>query len=151
MSDIALVWDPTQGCADLAVAANDLARDDGLQTAVLLSLFTDRSAETGDPLPSSETDRRGWWGDSVPVVEGDRIGSRLWLLAREKVNPKILSRAEDYAREALRWLVDDLVAERVEVTASISGAWLVLAVVIYRPQQDPARYRFNTVWAAQEG
>ncbi len=147
MSDLALRWDATSFAADLAIEANDLARDEGLETAVLLSLFTDRRAEPGDPLPDGESDRRGWWADALPVVEGDRIGSRLWLLSREKETKATLSRAEEYAREALQWLVDDLVAERVKVTAKIPRTGVLgLEVVIYRPQADPVKYRFNHAW-----
>jgi phage gp46-like protein len=100
---------------------------------------------------TSAPDRRGWWADAEPVVERDRIGSRLWLLAREKDTAKVRARAEEYAREALQWLVEDRVAERVEVSADGSRpGWLVLAVTIYRPQADPAKYRFTHTWAAQE-
>lgn len=116
--DIALVWSNAAGAADAGIVANDLARDDGLQTAVLLSLFTDRAAEEGDVLPDEETDRRGWWGDEFADDAGDRIGSRLWLLARSKRTDDVLARAEEYARESLQWLIDDKVAERIEVTAS---------------------------------
>ena len=148
MGDLALRWDADLGCADVAVEANDLAKEDGLDTAVMLSLFTDRRAEASD-LPEGETDRRGWWGDAVPIVDGDRIGSRLWLLAREKELATVLPRAEEYAREALKWLVDDLVAVRVEVTASIPRRGVLgLSVAIYRPQADPTSYRFGDAWVA---
>lgn len=152
MADLALRWDLDEGAADLAVEANDLATDEGLETAVLLSLFTDRRADATDTLPSGETDRRGWWGDAVPVVEGDRHGSRLWLLERATQSPSILPRVEEYGREALDWLLEDKVAARVDVTASLprTGA-LLLEVAIYRPHQaDPVRFRYHAVWAAQE-
>lgn len=148
MSDLALTWE-SPFSADLSIEVNDLARDEGLETAVMLSLFTDRRAEDGDVLPVGD-DRRGWWADELADVEGDRIGSRLWLLERERQRPDVLRRAETYAREALQWLVDDLVAERIEVTASIPReGWLAFTVDIFRPQADPARYRFNQAWAAQ--
>ena len=115
---------------------------------MLLSLFTDRRSEDED---GERPDRRGWWADGL-AEDGDRFGSRLWLLAREKETAAVLSRAEEYAREALAWLVEDLVAERVEVAASIPRReTLALVVTIYRPTQDPARYRFGNVWAAMEG
>lgn len=150
MSDLALVWDPTTVAADVAVEANDLARDEGLETAVLLSLFTDRRAEDSDVLPDGSSDRRGWWGDGFPVVEGDRFGSRLWLLARAKSSAATLARAQEYALEALQWLVDDLVAARIEVTPEIPRPGMLgLAVTIYRPNVDPAKFRFTRIWAAQ--
>lgn len=152
MSDLALRWSLTDWAADLAVEANDVVRDEGLTTAILLSLFTDRRAESGDVLPDAETARRGWWADAVPVVEGDRIGSRLWLLARAKQSAETLSRAKDYAAEALAWLIEDLIAERVEVTASFPrGGMLGLVIDIYRPgQENPIRYRYDAIWAAME-
>lgn len=151
MADLALRWDVDQGAADLVFEADDLALDGGLETAVLLSLFTDRRAEEGDPLPTGEQDRRGWYGDALPVVDGDRIGSRLWLISREKQTPSVLSRIEAYAREALAWLVEDQVASKVAVKAEFprAGVW-GLTVEIYRPGvADPVRFRFNDTWAQE--
>jgi phage gp46-like protein len=130
---------------------NDLARDDGLETAVLLSLFLDRRAESGDALPSGETDHRGWWADAFPVIEGDQIGSRLWLFDRSKETPAALGKYEQAAREALTWLIEDRVAQKLEVVAEVlrPGVW-ALTVTIFRPQVDPVTFRFNNVWAAQE-
>lgn len=150
MSDIGLTWFLEDGGADFTVAANDLVVDDGLETTVFLSLFTDRRAEDGDVLPTGEVYRRGWWGDAFPVVPGDRFGSRLWLLARAKQVPETLVRAEEYAKEALAHLVEDRVAERVEVTAVFERQGVMrLTVPIYRPRVDVVTYRYDYVWAAQ--
>lgn len=151
MSDIALVWDNDAGAADIAIVANDLQADDGLETAVFLSLFTDRRAEDGDTLPDSEDNRRGWWADGVPVVPGDRWGSRLWLLSRAKAEPETAVRAREYAEEALAWLVEDRVTDRIEVTAElVGGGTLGLAVAVYRPEREVTRYRYDYVWTSQE-
>lgn len=148
MTDIALTW--TGVAADFAIAGNDLATDDGLETAVILSLFTDRRADDGDALPEGQTFRRGWWGDAFPFAEGDRIGSRLWLLSREKQAQDVVNRAREYAEEALQWLLDDKVADRLEVLAEIvRPGWLGLTVTIYRPGTDPVQWRYNYTWAAQ--
>lgn len=58
--DMKLAWSPTALGADVAVELNDLVSEDGLQTAVALSLFADRRAEDGDVLPDDQVDRRGW-------------------------------------------------------------------------------------------
>ena len=150
--DMRLVWSPTALGADVAVELNDLASEDGLQTAVALSLFTDRRAEDGDVLPDDQVDRRGWWADELADVPGDRIGSRLWLLGRMKDQPDVLSRAEQYAGEALRWMVDDHVADRVEVVASVPAPGVLgLTVDIFKPaQKEPTRFRFAGAWRAEE-
>jgi phage gp46-like protein len=149
MADLALQWNGQAG--DLALEADDLVRDDGLETAVILSLFLDRRADPGDVLPDAGTDRRGWWGDAVPPVAGDQIGSRLWLLSREKETAAALRRAEEFACEALQWLVEDRVAERVEVAAQVPRTGLLgLAITIHRPRKDPVQYRFDRTWSAQQ-
>lgn len=131
---------------DVRLDGADLATDDGLQTAVLLSLLTDRRAEADDLLPDGGTDRRGWWADAYPDVEGDRIGSRLWLLAREKDTATTLQRAREYAEEALAWLLEEGVARRVQVTAErVRSGVLGLRIEIQRPTGD----LFQTAWDYQ--
>lgn len=123
-----------------------LAEDDGLETAVIISLFTDRRAEPDDELPAGD-DRRGWWGDALAEVPGDRIGSRLWLLSREKQLSRVLPKAREYALEALQWLVEDGVALAVDVTAEIAGPGILgLLVEIRRPGAGPVKYRFERFW-----
>lgn len=156
MSDIGLFWDDSQGAADFVVSGNDLETDDGLETAVFLSLFLDRRAEDSDELPAGQTDRRGWWADEFSTVEGDRIGSRLWLLARSKDVASVLPLAKQYAEEALQWLIDDLVAESLTATVTrevITGrdSALLMTIDIARPGKDkPTRFRWNYAWAAQQ-
>ena len=120
---------------------------DELAQAVLISLFSWRksAADDGVKVP----DRQGWWGDTFADVDGDRIGSRLWLLQRQKVLPTTLKRAEAYAREALKWLTDDAVVSRIEVTAERGGVdQLTLSVVCFKPDDTQAlAARFQNVWS----
>lgn len=85
---------------------------DPIDGAIVLSLFCDaRDAAAGGDEP------RGWWGDALN--DGDRWGSRLWTLARRAKNtPETLRLAEDYAHEALQWLLDDGEASTLSITAS---------------------------------
>lgn len=146
MSDLALRWQ--QAAADVVMTHNDLLIDDGLTTSVIVSLFTDRRAEDSDILPDGHADRRGWWGDGLA---DDRIGSRLWLLSREKQRQAVLDRAKEYALEALQWLLDDKVAESIDVTTEFTKPGMLgIQVVITRPQTAPADFQFFYMWAAQE-
>lgn len=147
--DLKLVWSDTDLAADLAIALNDFERDEGLRTAVLLSLFLDRRADDGDELLDANADRRGWWADEFADADGDKIGSRLWLLSRAKP-AEWISQAPEYGKEALLWLVEDKVAERVEVVASVLGNARGLDVDVYKPQQkQPTRFKFEDVWRAE--
>lgn len=152
MADIALVHDGA-GAFDLALDATglDLLRDDGLESAVILSLFADarasaeQAAAYGDPL-----DVRGWWGDYAPTVDGDATGSLLWLLRREKQTTETLARARGWAESALRWLTDDRVASRVTVATSYQARGVLrLDVDILRPAGGRVQYRYDYEWQAQ--
>lgn len=107
---------------DLHVAAGDLMTDDTLTTAVIISLFTDRQADLADELPDAGQDRKGWWADATlpehKAGGADRIGSRLWLLAREKQLDTVVERARAYGEEALAWLADDGHVRAVSVSAT---------------------------------
>lgn len=149
MSDLLMQW--TGSAADLVIADNDLVLDDTLKTAVLLSLFTDRQAHKDDVLPDGPGgDRRGWWGDALNTDTSDRIGSRLWLLARELCTDATLRRAEAYAEEALAWLVTDGVASEVTVRAEYQPerGFLALDIHIVRPSAVAVDYRWDLQWSA---
>jgi phage gp46-like protein len=142
--DFALVW--SDGAADMLLAGDDLASDAGLSTAALLSLVTDRRAEDDDVLPSGDGDRRGWWGDEFAEVEGDRIGSRLWLLDRSAMRGDLIRRGEELVREALVWMLEDRVVERIDVAVETGAKELLFAIALHRPGKDPVAFRYAHVW-----
>ncbi|MBF0247137.1 MAG: phage GP46 family protein [Alphaproteobacteria bacterium] len=147
---------------DVVLDGAGLAVDRGLETAIAVSLFTDRRADPDDVLPDPNGQRRGWWGDVVPPTvdgtpaDGDRIGSRLWLLSREKIIPETIARARTYAREALQWLIDDGVAARIDVDVTVpktpvGGGVLALAITVYRPDGGAENYDYAWTGQAQKG
>ena len=80
--DVKVVWDNKLQTGDVQQNNGDLLTDEAMETAVLMSLFTNRRAsldEVDDP-----DDRQGWWGDQVAEIKDDQIGSKLWLLRRAK-------------------------------------------------------------------
>ena len=80
MSDISSFWNVDELHADWQENAGVLTSGSDMYTAVIISLFTDGLARSDDQ--HDGTDRRGWWGDSGSEMT---IGSRLWLLNREKL------------------------------------------------------------------
>ncbi|WP_314188544.1 phage GP46 family protein [Yersinia massiliensis] len=141
MTDIALIWQ-TDG-ADIAVGNADILLDDSLSTAVIISLFTDRRALDSDELPAGpNTDKRGWWGDAF---QSRPMGSRLWLLAREKQMTSVLIRAKTYADEALVWLIDEQHVRRVQVIATAPRQGVLhLAITLTLPNGSTIPLSFNT-------
>lgn len=150
MTDFRTAYRPDIGRADLAYSNGAIEIDDGLETAVIISIFTDRRARPDDVVPGDPSDRRGWWGDAYPAVTGDRIGSRLWLLAREKQLPSVVVRAREYVRESLQWMIDDGIAETIDIYAEItSPGTLGILVTIYRPLKGAVEFRYSYAWEAQ--
>ena len=102
--------DPETGEGDLTEP--DVGSD--FETAAILSLACDASAQPDDPV----RERRGYWADAYSPVPGDAWGCRLWELqeATDGDDDEALRRAEEYAREAFDWALEDGVAS--EVTAA---------------------------------
>lgn len=156
MTDIALAWNADDFAADLMLDAGQLATDDGMRTAILISLFSDARAAPEAVLPEEGDDRRGWWGDAVATDAGpdagsardrNRIGSLLWLLARSKATARVLIEAKQHCEEALDWLVRDGVASAVRVYVEAQGQTLAIAVELDRPT-GPSRERHDFTWDA---
>lgn len=144
IGDIRLTFDLSKGYGDISVVNRDLDRDAGLETAVYISLFTDRRAEDTDILPNNQIDRRGWWADNTK-------GSRLWLLERESNLQEIVPKAEQYALEALNWLVEEEIAEAVFVEAFLQRTIpnLLLKIKIVQKSGDPLYFTYYYNWLAQ--
>ena len=151
--DIQIRWSSEDHRGDIVLDPNntDLSTDVGLETAIIISLFTDMRAGE-DELPIREVSRRGWWGDAVADIPGDQTGSKLWLLHREKELHSVAVRAKQYAEESLKWLIDSKIASKVEVESELLGNGVLgLAVKITRPgKTELTEYRYNYNWDGQE-
>lgn len=151
MTDIALVWDAENSRADFRLAHGGLLIEEGLRTAVIISLMTDATARDDDDIADGDVpasaDRRGWWGDMPLLGEAVRpIGSRLWLLRRAKATEGTRLRATTMAREALAWMAEDGICQRVEVEVELQGSpsdRLMLGITLRRGSGSP---RFDIPW-----
>lgn len=154
MADVRTTWSPDTAPmhGDWLMAPPGLATDADLETAVVLSLFTDALAEPDDVIPDRSDDRRGWWANQ-DAPEDLELGSRLWLLSREKSTEDTRRRAEEYAAEALAWLLTDGVAARVDVEAEyrevgpVPPTTLTLLVRIVRDDGSVYDHRYAWAWA----
>ncbi len=156
MRDVGITWDASalEGVITFDPATNDLASDEGLRTATIISLFTDARAREDDPLPDDIgvddfPDRRGCWMDETSERDDDSVGSRLWLLDRAKVNAQTLRQAERYAVEALQWMVDEGIAAKIKAVAEWggpTGSWLFLQVSVLRSSGGTVSMKFDNVW-----
>lgn len=142
MSDISSFWNADALRADWRADLGALETGNDLQTAIIISLFTDRLARRDDTYDGS--DRRGWWGDSDADMQ---LGSRLWLLRREKLTTNVAIRAEEYAKEALDWLKDDGVVSDISCTTQIVMPNRLNLIIRYLPPAgDWQESAFFWIW-----
>lgn len=146
MSDIGLFIQ--NNCFDIDLENGDLKADNGLETAVSISLFTDGRVNE-EELPDLETNKMGWWGDMFPEVDQDTIGSRLWTLNRSKVNTETLRRSEELCKESLEWMIEDGLADAIIIQSEYNESkQLIINIEITRPDEDTER--FSVLWDEQE-
>lgn len=126
---------------DIRRGGDNIDLDDGLDAAVLISLFTHRRAAATDDLPDGPgSDRQGWWGDTYSQNDGHKIGSRLWLLNRATLSDETVNRAKSYIEEALQWMIDDGLAATIEVDTFRRNHLLCFQIDIARPLDPTSRY-----------
>lgn len=151
MVDIALTWSNELWRGDWRLAADGtLADDNDLGTAVMLSLFSDRTALPDDPIPD-QGPIRGWWADTFRTYP---LGSRLWLLWREKQTETTRRRAEEYTREAMQWFIAARIAKTIEVSATWvrqPRGFLEIVVVMTPPVGERRIFRYAFPWAEIAG
>lgn len=148
--DIRLLFE--DGLGTIEVEDGDLIRDAGLETAILLSIFTDKRATQEAVEIAGVSDLRGWWGDGFSGIAGDQIGSFLWLLERAKIVPQMLTQAESYIRDALAWMLEDGLVKSISASVIRAGLeGIQLDIIVQRPERSEVvtfKYYYN--WKAQE-
>ncbi len=152
-NDIAILWDNVTQIGDVKYSESDLVIEDGLTSSVILSLFCDDRA-TDDSEITNLYGKRGWWGNLLSANEGvTGLGSNLWLISRKKVTQETLNLTEQYATDALQWMVDDGVIANVEVSATnsreIMTSILNLDIKLFFEDQETIVIKFPDLWNNQ--
>lgn len=119
----------------------DILTADTLDTAILVSLFTDRRAEPGDVVKPQF--RRG----SVIDLEtpDDLWGSMLWLFEQSRLNGVVLARIGGFGKACLDWMVRDKIATDVAARAIVRSSGVDLQIDIKKPN-SPAEAVVFSLW-----
>lgn len=141
MSELALVAAADGYGVDLKIEGNDIATSDGLFEAALISIFTDCAVEKDQAIAG---DFGGWLGNELAETPGENVGSKLWLLAREKMTQATLTTMQSYVEESLAWMVLDGLLSAVKCTAEPNGNVAMLDVIMTMPSGEQKRFQVAT-------
>jgi phage gp46-like protein len=131
---------------DIRIENGDLKADNTFETSVMISLFSDRYVDQ-ENLPDGITDVAGWWGDLVNEND-DPIGSRFRLLYTSKTVNETIVNMENYALEALQWMLDEGIAATITASASRTGTFeYSLEIEITKPNGE--NIPFDFIWDGQ--
>jgi phage gp46-like protein len=128
MGDIRIVWDPPTGTGDLnMLASGALETGNDLQTASLISMFTDAQADPGDIVYG--TDPAGVWIDTyaaledpaLPTIAKDRMGSKIWQAFARPRTQETLNWLRDEIIRCHSWMITDGVASAVGANTFFIG------------------------------
>lgn len=127
-----IAFNSDKGYYDFNIVNGEIETTQGLDTAVLMSLFVDkRAAQSEVPRPEL---RRGWAGNLLSDYSNYEIGSKLWLLQQARRDNTTLNLIQTYTYDCLSWMLDDQLASKIEVKAEYIQNKLLLTVIIYKNQ-----------------
>lgn len=140
---IRLELDPATGEGNLSQAADkSLVENEGLETVLTVSLFTDAQAREG-LLPPGE-DRRGYWADRVDPDEPALVtGSLIWTVTEfEVLSDASCAKVAAYGTDALAWMIAAGAADRAECTCVRNGDDSAdFTALVYKPNEPNSPYQ----------
>lgn len=141
MLDIKLVQQPDLSY-DLEFENGDFIIDDGLETALVVSILSDRRADNSQV--SQRELRRGWIGDLVTTLPGFKLGSHIWLSEQARITQETLTTIQDSAEKSLDWMFSAELITEVEARASITTkSSILLLITVTSPNGSVSTKAFN--------
>lgn len=122
-------------------SCGDIQTEDTLDTAILVSLFTDQRAAPADVVKSVL--RRGWVGDLE--TPGDLYGSLLWLFEQSRLTGQVVASLGDMAQKSLKWMTDGSIATEVSARAIVKNSGVDIKIDIKKPN-SPAEAKLFALW-----
>lgn len=142
-----------EGIIDLVIdeTTGDFVTTDGMETAVVCSLFSDRRAyseEVPDPML-----RRGWIGDLTSGIPGDLHGSGLWLYEQSRLTDEVATGVANEGRQCLEWMEQEKLVTSVasEVSYVPSARKLSLTITTRSPDGGVSVYAYDLALATRNG
>lgn len=143
MTDIKAIQTEDGGWT-LGITGSDLTPEDGFDTAIAMSLFTDaRAPDNSVAIPEK---RRGWMANLESPVEGRQIGSLLYLVDQSRLTQDTLNESVNYAQLALNWFVEDFIANLVVVSGEIVPRSGIRLKVVFTAKSGSVSTHYFNLW-----
>ena len=140
--DVAIRKGP-DGIYDIPVVNNDLEAIDGLETAIIVSLFT--YARTDRNIVADAFRRRGFSGNLLTLNTNYQLGSELWTLEQSRLIQDTFNAGENIVRRALNFLIEDGIVDNIEVSMNKSNdREATIEILLFKDSNIVDRY--TTVW-----
>lgn len=131
-----------EGIYDIPISGNDLSSIDGFETAIIVSLFTDARENSANVRDSFN--RRGWVGNLLTLKDSFELGSVLWGLV-SRLDQNTLNRADNIVKKALKWMIDDSIADNIDITTTkLNERSAQIEIILYKNMNETSRY--ITLW-----
>ena len=95
--------------------------------------FAQGLSDARDP----QTKQGGWWANGL---DGESIGSALWLFSRSKITEVVLNDIGLATKAALEPLIDNKVADQIDITTNRTDNGVELKIVMFRGENTNALY-----------
>lgn len=137
--DIKMAFDENKGYYDIIpTEEGDLAYDDSFDTTVKCSLLTDGRADSSE-VKYVEKQR----GTIVDLFTTARNGSKLWLLEQARLDLNSKNKAIDYAKTALKFMLDANYIKNVLITGRLTANGITLNIDFERLSGVFDKYRYD--------
>ena len=110
------------GYYDIAFENGNIKGVDGLESAILVSLFTDARASSGDvrdPLM-----RRGWLGN-ILNEDNRQLGSTLWLADQARADQNTANFLKREVKNCLNWMLEDGIIKYMSIATEIISSYTI--------------------------
>lgn len=125
---------------DLSIdETGDIATADQFDTAIIVSLFTDKRALPSQVLENSL--RRGWLGSEF--TPGFEMGSQLWIFSQARLTRDTINAMISIANQSLAWMITDNLAISTSADVSLIAGRVVLQIEITRPDTKVEKRLFD--------
>ena len=146
MGDIAIVWNSATSSGDWAITNGDLQSGSDLNSAILVSLFTDAYApDFVPPPPAGPPNPRGCWTDTYTRYQ---IGSFLWTRTRMIKSQAALLLIQGDCQNALAWLVTLGAVASFDVLATfVNRTALAIVITAHMPDGTTQVFNYQRLWS----